>query len=390
MEHSLIIERQVITFDSLTEVLPNLFKDAISQNRVEAIIENGFFSPIEDNEISDWFARFMTIRNNLWSIVETSLTNTGGMDSLNAQYDYQYFVLGYASVCSLIRMDRFLINKVAHHSLVQRKLNEERPEHQISRKQFIKIHQDLVHPTNAIRIHQAHRILKKKNKLITDAVQDSPVEAIFKRLHQLERYINLSRRDYLIAWLRTRKLTWRRRGASAKQKSIFTVLEYSGRLVSEITLPRPKRVTQEIRNELEGLLKPGDVFITRHRRAMTNLFLPGFWPHAALYVGYNDQDTYKNKNWNNKNCTLEALKDGVHFRRLEETLNVDAFVVLRPKLSNKDKQTAIERAITHEGKGYNFDFDFFNSDQLVCTEVIYRAYDGINNKPIPLEEKNGS
>ena len=154
-----------------------------------------------------------------------------------------------------------------------------------------------------------------------------------------------------MAWLRTRKLTWRRRGASAKQKSIFTVLEYSGRLVSEITLPRPKRVTQEIRNELEGLLEPGDVFITRHRRAMTNLFLPGFWPHAALYVGYNDQDAYKNKHWKNKNCTLEALKDGVHFRRLEETLNVDAFVVLRPKLSNKDKQTAIERAITHEGKG---------------------------------------
>ena len=38
---------------------------------------------------------------------------------------------------------------------------------------------------------------------------------------------------------------------------------------------------------------------------------------------------------------------------------------------------------------YNFDFDFFNSDRIVCTEVVYRAYDGIETMQFPLSERAG-
>jgi hypothetical protein len=47
------------------------------------------------------------------------------------------------------------------------------------------------------------------------------------------------------------------------------------------------------------------------------------------------------------------------------------------------------RAASHEGKGYNFDFDFLRSDRLVCTELVYRAFDGIGNVTIPLSERAG-
>ena len=34
-------------------------------------------------------------------------------------------------------------------------------------------------------------------------------------------------------------------------------------------------------------------------------------------------------------------------------------------------------------------FDFFRSDRLVCTEVIYRAFDGVGGISIPLRERAG-
>ena len=395
VEHNSIINRQVAALENLTRSIPSLFKDTLSSEQLTNIINNGFFNPTEDEHISYWFARFIIIRKNLWSIIETGINNTGGIHKLSVKQDYQYFVLGYSAVCSLIRIDRFLINNVANNPLIQRKLNEALPEHRIERKQFHYIQKSLVQPSNAIRIHQAHRLLKRKYSEILNAVSNTPLETVFERLPQQERFIVLSRRHYLISWLKSRKLNWKRRGASAKQKSFFSILEYGGRLAADIAIPSPKKVTPDIRKSLMSLLEPGDIFITRHSKSLTNLFLPGFWPHAALYIGSADDrkrlkielsDKHE-KDWGDKNCTFEALKDGLHFRPLHETLNVDSFVVIRPNMADQHKAKAISRVLKHAGKGYNFDFDFFRSDQLVCTEVIYRAYDGINNFNIPLKER---
>jgi len=394
--HRLFIERQSNALESLNCAIPNLLASAPSQSELAVIVDRGLFTPDEDERLQYWFAKFLTVRRNLWSVVEACIDYAGGMDSLSEQHDYQVFVLGYSAVCSLMRIDRFLVTKIASHTIIQRKLNEPFPDHRIERKQFSDIVKAMVQPSNAIRIHQAHRILRKRRAKISQAVAESTVEQVFKKLPKQERYLNLSWRQYFKIWLSARKLSWKRRGASAKQKSIFTVLEYSGRLASELALPRPKKVTEAVRTQVQALLKPGDIFITRHSHALTNLFLPGFWPHAALYIGCDsdrrdsiEASTKNIKQWSGPNCTLEALKDGVHFRPLEETLNVDAFVIIRPNFSASDIAKAISRVCKHVGKGYNFDFDFFRSDQLVCTEVIYRAFDGINDSFIPLKERMG-
>lgn len=396
-DHNSIIQRETQALDSLISAIPILIADAFSQQQLADIIEREIFTPSEDEEIAYWFARFITLRSSLWMIVDTAILNTGGMDKLLKPIDWQYFVLGYSAVCSLRHLDRFLTTKIAKQSIVQRKLNEAFPVHRVERKQYSDIYSEMMLPSNVILIHQAHRRLDKYKAQIELAVMGSPVEHVYADLQKQERYIDLSKGNYFVAWVRYRLHSLRRRGASAKQKSVFHALEYSGRLVSELALPRTKKVTLEILAELESILQPGDIFVTRHRQALTNLFLPGYWPHAALYVGSeSDRETLNIEAdpkhleyWNGENRTFEALKDGVHFRPLEETLSVDAFVVLRPNLTEKQISEAIGRVIVHAGKGYNFDFDFFRSDHLVCTEVIYRAYDEINDFSIPLQERMG-
>ena len=76
-------------------------------------------------------------------------------------------------------------------------------------------------------------------------------------------------------------------------------------------------------------------------------------------------------------------------RPIEETLQVDAFIVLRPNLSNEHIAQALTRGISHAGKLYDFVFDFATSERLVCTEVIYRSYHGIGPIDFTLSTKAG-
>lgn len=39
-------------------------------------------------------------------------------------------------------------------------------------------------------------------------------------------------------------------------------------------------------------------------------------------------------------------------------------------------------AVNHAGKSYDFEFDFFSSDKLVCSEDVYRAFDGDISLPL--------
>jgi hypothetical protein len=175
--------------------------------------------------------------------------------------------------------------------------------------------------------------------------------------------------------------------------------EASGRAVAELRQPgikpaaAPKRISQELRDAVLKKVMPGDVFVTRHDDALSNLFLPGFWPHAALYLGTSDDlaglgITIPGGGMGGA-WFLEAKKDGVRVRPASETLHVDAFVVLRPPLEGGELEGALRRALGHAGKPYDFLFDFRTADRMVCTEVVYRGYHGVRSVRFRLKEVGG-
>jgi uncharacterized protein YycO len=72
---------------------------------------------------------------------------------------------------------------------------------------------------------------------------------------------------------------------------------------------------------------------------------------------------------------IEAMSEGVLFTSLEHAVGeADAVAVLRPRLTDAQRREAIARAFSHHAKPYDFEFDFFSTDRLVCSEVCYRAY----------------
>ena len=160
-------------------------------------------------------------------------------------------------------------------------------------------------------------------------------------------------------------------------------------------------------------LQPGDVLVERRNWYLSNLGLPGFWPHAALYVGspselaatFDDDPDVKTWLAAEKTCdgtftqclarampdqwaefnaldaegdvhrVIEAVSDGVIFTSLEHSGHCDYMSITRPRIPQLEKAFAIYHAFEYIGRPYDFEFDFASESTLVCSEVVYRAYD---------------
>jgi len=215
-------------------------------------------------------------------------------------------------------------------------------------------------------------------------------------------FLQYRKRDYLKRKKDYQLHSFKRRHVSGYKKVMFHMLKLSGSAIAEMKQPfikargQGKRVTADVIATVEPMLRAGDIFITRHDDAVSNLFLPGFWPHAALYIGNQDErdDLGVELPASDSRCLknfrfLESKKDGVLFRSMDETLHVDAFMVLRPRLDAEQRAEALVRAMSHEGKLYDFMFDFRKSDRMACTEVVYRGYHGIGPVSFELKQHTG-
>jgi hypothetical protein len=378
-----VLETLSDTIRGLIDAASRLQSDAPPQAQLESIIARGEFRPAEDEAIGFWFARFLSVRESLWAVIgDVQAILDKPADAVERENEMHYFLVGYAAACVLIRIDRVTLFTVAHHSIIQRKLNEAFPEYRIPRKQYTRIFSAFVDEKNVLALRDAMRFCREHRGELLMLGTDPNVGFIVQQMSELESSLNPSKLGYLKrAWSYVSH-KWRRRGVVSAENTLASIMEGVGRVASELVEKKNKRVTEDVLVSVAGFLQPGDVIITRHAKALTNLFMPGFWPHAALYVGTHEQRE-------DENCVLEARKDGVRLRPLHETLSVDAFVVLRPNLDSEIIDQAIERAFLHKGKMYNFDFDFFNSDRIVCTELVYRSYDGLAGLQIPLNERAG-
>lgn len=164
-------------------------------------------------------------------------------------------------------------------------------------------------------------------------------------------------------------------------------------------------------------LQPGDLVISRGNWFLSNIFLPGFWPHSTIYLGepsklknYFDTDsavldyfqehcqlealpcynlsTYlelsaKTKNgWQDFQLSdshgeakvlIEATSDGVILSSVYSYMS-DFLGGMRPQLSKLEKAKAIVEAFKKFGLEYDFDFDLRNEDRLVCSALLDKSY----------------
>ena len=365
----------------------------------------GYYDPIEDERLREAYSRYLGIRVAIWQTIQSLRPRfkrfNSGQTPSNVS-DYQAFGLAFCGAEIIVRTGEYLIDLACKRDIVWQKLDEAEPRYGLQRKSFTRLYRQLTSAFKMTGFYRARDIFDAHRSDIMQAMNTDHLQSIAKILDRLN-LPSASRGDHLRRYRRFVNFSLRRRRLSTGRKTMFMLFEATGSDIAELKIPlikrvgAPKRVTPAIIAEFKSQLQPGDVFITRHDDAMSNLFLPGFWPHGALYIGSPEDRQEMGldivfdgaRRSNEAVNILEAKKDGVLLREIEETLAVDAFTVLRPKLTSAQMKTALSKGLSHAGKLYDFIFDFGTSDRLVCTEVIYRTYHGIGNIDFVLSTKAG-
>jgi hypothetical protein len=368
---------------------------------VEKAEARGWFTPDEDEIVRTRYSYYLSSRAALLGALqqlETSLRN-----STNWQDKLPYFISGFAAACLMMRGSSFIIELAKRRPVIWKKLDEAEPRFGLPRKTFTSLHQAATNRNRLTQFRQAVQFYRDHREEIMSYSNDPTFAPIITMLREEEIFLES---HYQKIWRRRLFYRWfsfLRRHRSGYRNIMFQLFRWSGSAIAELHQPgvkpsgAPKRINQEQRQQLLALAKPGDVFITRHDDAMSNLFLPGFWPHAALHLGeisvlesiLGNLPPAVRVRFKDVHRFLEAKKDGVMFRRAEETLAVDACLILRPPFAQDILAQAILRAFTHEGKLYDFLFDFRTADRLACTEVIYRTYHGCAGMEFKLLQKAG-
>lgn len=169
-------------------------------------------------------------------------------------------------------------------------------------------------------------------------------------------------------------------------------------------------ITKDQIDCLPHRFEPGDLLLARREWFVSNVAMPGFWKHSALYVGTPTRrqalgadpsvvawvraegiesgdleeflrarypsvyELHLTRETDGVRSVLESTAEGVGFSTLERAAAADSLAILRPQVTPLLKAKAIAKAFSFYGRPYDYAFDFSSDESLICSELIYRCY----------------
>ncbi|MDP4626139.1 MAG: YiiX/YebB-like N1pC/P60 family cysteine hydrolase [Akkermansiaceae bacterium] len=378
------IESGKRTLLAVVKVLPA--SEDLEQEVADAMAaqQRGYYLPDEDERLREVFASYLDIRSALRELLAEMEPLVDEGRGLDVDERLRVFIVGYCAACLLVRSGSYIIRIADGKNVVAEKLDEAEPRYGIPRKSFTEIYRLQSSVQRMWKFYSAWCFYDEYRARIRAMADDEQVGELVAILKREEPFMEKRRREFVGQRFRYRLHSFLRRNKSGYENTMFHLLAIGGRTVSELRDPTkglvrsPKRVPGKPLQAIREFLKPGDILVTRHRDALTNVFLPGYWPHAALYVGEREGGN-----------VVEAKKDGVLLRELAETLSVDEFVVMRAEVGEDVLETVVSRALSHVGKLFDFSFDFRQAARMACTAVIYRSWHGQGGIEFSLTETSG-
>lgn len=319
------------------------------------------------------------------------------------------FLISYGAFAVQYGAELALTRAVSTNDRVVTVFNEADPSFDLPADCYAAIQRRLLHPDTVVRLNagrawiQAVRTDLTRHAALLDRVEDAlrsvdvavsrdPLNVLRNPMHYLEK------RAFD---------TW------------FPVQKEAAVQVSYVrATSRRYFISRQTAAEITDRLEPGDILFQRREWHLTNLGIPGYWTHAALFLGTpaaieaffaglpelegGSVADYiaarRPEAWAALQETdsegeplsiIEALRPGVVLHSVAESCSCDSLGILRPRISRSDKLAAVVEALAHLGKPYDYNFDFTSDNELVCSELIYKAFHASQDVQLEPEVVNG-
>jgi hypothetical protein len=293
------------------------------------------------------------------------------------------------------------INIIERNQALPTILNEAYPEYGLAQNSYTEFKNRFLSPAEAVEFGKLQIIYREYRP---------EINPYYRKIAMLEGY-NLSQGiDYGV------KLSFDHAQSVVEKESFmlwYPIQKDFAVWMSTMQLFREGRrlISSEDVGVIKKQLLPGDIFFQRREWNFTNAGIPGYWTHAAFFIGdsierssFASDDsiktwvktmgiasgsfeellrtTYpvayeKNNHLDDSMSThsvIEALKPGVVLQTLETSLDCDGVGVLRPRLSELGKAQSIFRSLQYYGRAYDYNFDFLTDSTLVCSELVYKSF----------------
>ena len=347
----------------------------------------GYFTPDEDDAVRQMLLSYRNYRIGLYEIIHRC---TGYASITDPSRQLQTFLVGFAAALTLYSKSLKLIQTYEREELIRAKLNEPEEKFGLGAGFFEEVLAAYSSPKNywlllkASAFWRTHQRAAKRMGLLQDdsakwlaAVIRGQRKAIPRRLFQ----VLAQRARYDVRLFCATVLNPFRRTGYAFKRSVGTAFADA-----RITLNYKPAITRDVLEQFRGKIQPGDILLVRADEKLTATLLPGFWSHAAIYLGNKKEcedlgleiDPKRASAFEvfgeNSFVVIEAVSPKLTISPLEKSLFGDHVVAFRPQLPIELLDAALREAFAHLGKPYDFEFDFNVTNRMVCTELVYRSF----------------
>lgn len=370
-----------------------------------AAAQRGYFTPDEDDRVRQGLLAYRSYRLAAYEII---FRYRDFAQIADAGRRWRCFLVAFAAALALYAKSLKIIQVAEHQPLLRAKLNEADMKFDLEAGFFDDVLIGYSSLSNYRALVRADRFWRSQRR--TASARRLVGDADWGWLgDSIRRKRAIVRRRLLDVLLRRLRHDWRAFWATVLRPAQQTRYDLQsllgGHFAGVHLVPNPVyALTPAVLDGLHPQLQPGDVLLCRAEGKLTAALLPGFWSHAAIYLGsraeleglHVREQPHAAPRWEEIpedagrfGCVIEGVAPRVRICPLDVCLQADHILVLRPNVGGTEVSAALGEALGHLGKPYDFEFDFNVSSRIVCTELVYRSYHGRGPIQFPLVKRLG-